>query len=263
MYIYDSDDNLYFDSGEVTGASIDYNVPLSAELEYNTTYGVKVKGLDSDGYWTELSSEHYLQCAMTAISDLSTSDVTAGIKLDWTASSAEGVTGYNVYRSTTSGSGFTLLDSTTTNTYTDYKVASGTTYYYHVKVREGTNESGASNEVSNSVTYTGWYIDGTSLPVKRRTFARQRRQHATSRPIIGQTKNTVQTEGFGGNVLRLVAICSSDAIVDSIETALNTTDPVVLHHATTGQWRVELVSDVLVNDYEFLKEIPLTFEEVE
>ena len=200
---------------------------------------------------------------MTAISDLSTSDVTAGIKLDWTASNGEGITGYNVYRSTSSGTGFVLLDSTTSNTYTDYKVESGTTYYYHVKVKEGTNESSASNEVNNSVTYSGWYLDGTAIDVRHRSFSRTRRNHATSREIIGQSKNTVQIDGFGGNILMLTARCDSDTYVDTIETALDTTDPIVLHHSSTGQWKVQQTGNMLVNDYEFYKEIPLTFEEVE
>jgi len=263
VYVFDSDDNLYFDSGEVTDTSIDYDVPLSADLEYNTTYGIKVKALDNDGYWTEVSTEHFLTCAMTAISDLSTSDVTAGIKLDWTASSGEGITGYNVYRSLTTSTGFELIGSTTDNEFTDYKIESGTTYYYHVKVKEGTNESSASNEVSNDVVYSGWYLDGLSLNIRYGTYSRRRIKHVTSRAILGQDKNTVQDAGYGGNIIRVTAQIFSEAEMLTLENALDTTDDLVLHHDSVGQWKVKESTDLQINYPAEFRLVPLVFEEVE
>jgi len=605
VLIYDSDDNLYFDSGEVTDTEIDYDVPISADLEYNKTYGIKVKALDNDGYWTEISTEHFFQCGMTAVSDLTTTDVTAGIKLEWTASTCEGITGYNVYRHdgevvaidedcsaiitpgntadgeliatfgglsvgnavinndfsdgttgwdgynstlsylnnilTTTGDGtsvffrpyqamgniyasddyffayakirvvssavnaisiklvlrdgggtqfiaselssyvenewfyiygkvrctenlnndlniyiqllyaspasnalnstievdglagvyainmtqygiadfteaqmldivhsmsagtdiqnaivnvaaksedetesntvdtnitlrrikstqdtlttdglttrkissgeavvgvvavnvtnyptaktggywynditggivetgivgtdstsasgtlyyelttptytmydfdtietyangtitnneippsvlgytteaFTLLDSTTDNTFTDYKVESEKDYYHTVKVKEGTNESPQPTPLQNAVTYSGWYLDGLSLNIRYGTYSRQRRKHVTSRAILGQAKNTVQDAGYGGNIIRLTAQIFSEAEMETLENALDTTDALILHHDSVGQWKVKESTDLQVNYPNEFRLIPLTFEEVE
>jgi fibronectin type 3 domain-containing protein len=53
--------------------------------------------------------------------------------LNWTASTSPNVLGYNVYRSTTSGGSYTILNSsliTTGTTYTDATSQPGHTYYY-------------------------------------------------------------------------------------------------------------------------------------
>ena len=54
--------------------------------------------------------------------------------LAWTASTTTQVTGYNVYRSTTTGTGYVLLGSVAAPTvaYTDKTVLAGKTYYYVV-----------------------------------------------------------------------------------------------------------------------------------
>lgn len=78
------------------------------------------------------------------------------VVLVWAASSSQGITGYNIYRSITSGSGFVLIGSTVgpTLTYTDTTVALNTTYYWVVTAYAPTcpgnpcGESGYSNQVS-------------------------------------------------------------------------------------------------------------------
>ena len=62
--------------------------------------------------------------------------------------------GYNVYRSTTSGSGYVKLNSSllTSSDYTDVNVSSETTYYYVVTaVDTGDLESVYSGEVSGAL----------------------------------------------------------------------------------------------------------------
>jgi fibronectin type 3 domain-containing protein len=71
--------------------------------------------------------------------------------LSWTASTTAEVTGYNVYRGTTSGGeSSTPLNSTPINgtTYTDENVTAGATYSYLVRavVSDGVTHSAASNE---------------------------------------------------------------------------------------------------------------------
>jgi fibronectin type 3 domain-containing protein len=74
------------------------------------------------------------------------------VTLSWTASTSS-VSGYNVYRSTTSGSGYTKLNSSlvTGTSYTDSTVAAATTYYY---VTTAVSASGVESSYSNQATVT-------------------------------------------------------------------------------------------------------------
>ena len=72
------------------------------------------------------------------------------VALTWNASPST-VNGYNVYRSTVSGSSYTKINSSlvTVLNYTDSNVQSGTTYFYVTTAVDSTgNESGFSNEAS-------------------------------------------------------------------------------------------------------------------
>jgi hypothetical protein len=72
------------------------------------------------------------------------------VALTWTASTSV-VSGYNVYRSTTSGTGYVKLNGTLVPAvdYSDSSVVNGTTYYYvTTAVDAGGDESGYSNEAS-------------------------------------------------------------------------------------------------------------------
>jgi fibronectin type 3 domain-containing protein len=70
----------------------------------------------------------------------------AQVSLSWTGSA--GATSYNVYRSTTSGSGYAMIATSATTNYTDTTVINGTTYYYVVTAVNANGESGYSNEAS-------------------------------------------------------------------------------------------------------------------
>ncbi len=73
---------------------------------------------------------------------------THSVSLTWNASTST-VSGYNVYRSTTSGTGYSRINGSllTTLNYTDSTLTSGTTYYYvTTAVDANGNESADSNE---------------------------------------------------------------------------------------------------------------------
>ena len=71
------------------------------------------------------------------------------VTLTWVASTSAGVTGYNLYRSTTNGSGYVKIGSTTTQLiYVDASVVNATTYYYVVTAVDLSGESGYSNPVT-------------------------------------------------------------------------------------------------------------------
>jgi hypothetical protein len=73
------------------------------------------------------------------------------VSLNWNASTTSTVTGYNIYRSTTNGSGYVKLNSSLVSglSYTDSNVQSATTYYYLATAFDsGGNESTYSNQAT-------------------------------------------------------------------------------------------------------------------
>ena len=76
------------------------------------------------------------------------------VSLNWTASTSSSVTGYNVYRGTTSGGTYTKLNSTPVSgtSYTDTAVQAGQTYYYVcTAVDSSSNESVYSSQAQGTV----------------------------------------------------------------------------------------------------------------
>lgn len=70
----------------------------------------------------------------------------AQVSLSWSASS--GATSYNVMRSTTNGGPYSLVNSTSSTSYTDTGLTNGTTYYYVVTASNTAGTSGNSNQAS-------------------------------------------------------------------------------------------------------------------
>lgn len=74
--------------------------------------------------------------------------------LSWTASTSQGILGYNVYRSLTSAGPYTKLNSSLVSgtSYVDSTVAAGQTYYYvATAVGPGNIESAYSNQASATI----------------------------------------------------------------------------------------------------------------
>jgi hypothetical protein len=91
--------------------------------------------------------------ATVSLSGNGVAPVQHSVALSWTASTST-IVGYNVHRGTVSGGPYTKINSslTTTLTYTDSTVQSGTTYYYVATAVDSTgNESVDSNEVSAQI----------------------------------------------------------------------------------------------------------------
>ncbi len=88
--------------------------------------------------------------AAVTLSGTGVAPIQHSVALSWNASTST-VSGYNVYRSTVSGSGYVKLNSSLVSglTYTDSNVLSGTTYYYvTTAVDSSGNESTYSNQAS-------------------------------------------------------------------------------------------------------------------
>jgi fibronectin type 3 domain-containing protein len=75
------------------------------------------------------------------------------VQLNWTASPSSGVTGYNIYRSTVNGSGYTKITPSPVSglTYTDATVAASTTYYYVATSVDGSGDESGYSEVYQAV----------------------------------------------------------------------------------------------------------------
>lgn len=89
----------------------------------------------------------------TASTPAPASAAAPAVKLSWTASTSDDVTGYNVYRSTISGGPYNLITSSpvVTTGFLDSTVSSTQTFYYVVTSLAGSTESGYSSEVSAAV----------------------------------------------------------------------------------------------------------------
>ena len=86
-----------------------------------------------------------------APSGLSADASSQQVALDWANNSEPDFDGYNVYRSITSGSGYSKVNTNllSSSSYTDAGLTNGTTYYYVVTaVDDGGNESPFSGQVS-------------------------------------------------------------------------------------------------------------------
>ena len=88
---------------------------------------------------------------VTGVSFTAAVGIAHSVDINWVASTSSAVAGYKVYRSTTSGTGYTLVNSTpvTSTVYSDSNVSAGTTYYYVVR---SVDSSGAESANSNQAT---------------------------------------------------------------------------------------------------------------
>ena len=78
------------------------------------------------------------------------------VSLSWLASTSTNVSGYNVYRSTTSGGPYTKLNSSllSTTAYTDINIDAGDTYYYIATAVNSSNQESAYSNQATAVVPT-------------------------------------------------------------------------------------------------------------
>jgi hypothetical protein len=133
----------------ISGGFVGATIAAGQTAEMNVVFAPTVTG-SVTGKVTIMSnatnSPNSVSVAGTGISGTSHS-----VTLNWAASSSSGVVGYYVYRSTTSGSSYSRVNSSASSAlqYTDGTVSSGTTYYYVVTA---VDSSGSESAKSGQVT---------------------------------------------------------------------------------------------------------------
>jgi hypothetical protein len=132
----------------LTGAAVPVTLSASQSLTFNVIFNPTTAG-NAAGSVT-LTSSATGSPSTISLSGTAVQPATHSVTLGWIASTST-VSGYNVYRSTVSGTGYTKISGglVASTAYTDSSVQSGTTYFYVTTAVDGSgNESGNSNEAS-------------------------------------------------------------------------------------------------------------------
>jgi glucuronoarabinoxylan endo-1,4-beta-xylanase len=122
-------------------------------IAYRTSSSQSMDNVGQKSVTNSMFSDQLPAQSVTTYVQTTTLEALSGngqISLDWTDSGHPDFAGYTVYRSTTSGSGYTpIATGVTVSDYIDSTVNNGTTYFYIVAVVDsGNNEVEYSNEVS-------------------------------------------------------------------------------------------------------------------
>jgi hypothetical protein len=158
----------YSISGTITptaggsGASVALTGPAAANTTTNSSGNYTFTGLANGTYTVTPSNSGYTftpanqsvtisNANQTGVNFTATVTQSHTVALSWIASTTTTVTGYNVYRSTTNGSGYVKITSSpvTLLAYTDSTVANGITYYY---VTTAVDSGGLESSFSNQAT---------------------------------------------------------------------------------------------------------------
>jgi len=132
----------------LSGASAPVTLTPSQKLTFGVIFSPTVAGTVSGS--VTITSNATGSPATISLSGSGVVPVPHRVSLSWTASTSV-VSGYNVYRSTTSGAGYTKINGSLVSvvSYTDSSVVNSTTYYYVTTAVDGTGtESINSNEAA-------------------------------------------------------------------------------------------------------------------
>jgi hypothetical protein len=131
----------------LSGISLPVTIPAGQSSTFTVTFAPQSSGAASASL--SFTSNASNSPAVESLTGTGTAPTQHTVDLSWTAS-ADAV-GYNIYRSTTSGGPYTMINSSLdgTTAYTDSTVTSGTTYYYvATAVNSSSEESGYSNQAT-------------------------------------------------------------------------------------------------------------------
>ncbi|MCB9377572.1 MAG: pre-peptidase C-terminal domain-containing protein [Holophagales bacterium] len=135
--------------------------------------------------------------APTGVSANATSQTAASVS--WSASS--GATSYAVFRSTTSGSGYSQVGTSTSTSFSDSGLSCNTTYYYVIQASNGSCSSGNSSQASTTTQACsgGGSVLANGVPVTGISGAAASLQYWTMEVPAGATNLSFQLSGGSGD----------------------------------------------------------------
>jgi fibronectin type 3 domain-containing protein len=159
-------------SGYSQIADVSSSAYTNTGLTNGTTYYYVVTAYDTSnnesGYSSEAGATPEDVTAPAAPTGLGATAGDGQVTLDWNNNSEGDLDGYRVYRSTTSGSGYSQIASPSSSAYTNTGLTNGTTYYYVVTAYDtSNNESGYSGEASatpQAMAYDATVVQAASAP---------------------------------------------------------------------------------------------------
>ncbi|MGH9712667.1 MAG: beta strand repeat-containing protein [Candidatus Acidiferrales bacterium] len=143
--------NVTFPAGGFTGSGVSSGLILTPNQTAVLTVTFAPTASGAVGGNVSIASNATGSPTTVSVSGTGVSQSTHTVGLTWDASSSTGVTGYFVYRGTTTGGPYTKQNSSpdASLTYTDSSLLSGLTYFYVVTAVDSNNvESAFSNEAS-------------------------------------------------------------------------------------------------------------------
>ncbi|HUG31166.1 MAG TPA: fibronectin type III domain-containing protein [Candidatus Limnocylindria bacterium] len=134
-----------------TGVSVTSTRYTDSAGSYGTTYYYRVSAVNSvgEGPLSNESSAKFVSSPSAPLNLKAAPHKSRGIVLSWSAPSSNGgsaITGYRIYRSTSSGAAVFLVAVGTVSTYRDTATARGIPYYYVVTAVNAVGESPRSSE---------------------------------------------------------------------------------------------------------------------
>lgn len=195
-------------------------------LTLNQTYAYILKARDAAGNISPSTNAVSLELttdttAPNQIQNLAASPGSAKVTLTWNASTATDLAKYTIYRSTVSGSGYTLVSQilpSTLPSFTDGGVLNNTAYYYTITA---TDESGNESIKSQEVTVT----PGRTLTPPNAPTALSAK--ATNQKAFVYWNGVTGSDVVGYQISRSTASSGPYGVVTNLVTAASYTDTTV------------------------------------
>ncbi len=135
----------------VTGLSFPVTIPAGQHVQFTVTFTPQGTGGASGN--VSFASNASNSPTVETFTGNGTPPPQHSVNLSWTASTSQGVIGYNIYRGVKSGGPYSkinpVLDASTL--YTDTTVVDGTTYYYATTAVNSNNEESAYSNQTTAV----------------------------------------------------------------------------------------------------------------
>jgi fibronectin type 3 domain-containing protein len=147
-----------------------------------------------------------------------TATTTTRVVVSWTA--VAGATSYQVYRRSP-GTGFTLIGTPTTNSFTDNSVSSNTSYLYRVRaVNSAGTSTDSPSDLATTVIFTDDPLVARSTVIKAVHLAELRTAVNAVRALAGLTSATFTDSATRGVVVKAVHINELRTVLDTALSAL-------------------------------------------